>query len=200
MSWIGKPVRRIEDERLLKGQAKFVADVKLPETLEAVFVRSVHAHAIIKKIDATAARNVPGVAAVITAFEIAGRTAPICVAGEVHTPERLLQALKPLDRVHPTPLLPEERVTYIGQAVAIRTSRSRSGRLRGDPDAIFARAPVLIEEEFFTHRYVASPLETRGIQASVDPLTGTLIVWASTQTAHVLQTLLAVMPVVGGVL
>ena len=36
MSWIGKPVRRIEDERLLKGQAKFVADVKLPETLEAV--------------------------------------------------------------------------------------------------------------------------------------------------------------------
>ena len=71
MSWIGKPVRRIEDERLLKGQAKFVADVKLPETLEAVFVRSAHAHAIIKKIDATAARNVPGVAAVITAFEIA---------------------------------------------------------------------------------------------------------------------------------
>ena len=97
------------------GRAKFVADVKLPETLEAVFVRSVHAHAIIKKIDATAARNVPGVAAVITAFEIAGRTAPICVAGEVHTPERLLQALKPLDRVHPTPLLPEEQSPTSGR-------------------------------------------------------------------------------------
>jgi carbon-monoxide dehydrogenase large subunit len=237
MSWTGKPVRRIEDERLLKGQAKFVADVKLPGTLEAVFVRSVHAHAIIKKIDATAARGVPGVAAVITAFEIAGRTAPICVAGEVHTPERLLQALKPLDRVHPTPLLPEERVTYVGQPVAMIAADSLSsatdaaelltmeyevlpavidpvaaldekaplveptwgtnlalsvGSTKGEPDAVFAGAPVLIEEEFFTHRYVASPLETRGIQASVDPLTGTLIVWASTQTAHVLQTLLAV--------
>jgi carbon-monoxide dehydrogenase large subunit len=234
---MGTSVRRVEDERLLKGRGKFVADVKLPGTLEAAFVRSPYAHAILKKIDATAARSAPGVAAVITADEIAGRTAPICVAGEVHTPERLLLALKPLDRVHPTPLLPEERVTYVGQPVAMIVADGVSaaayaaerltieyeplpavidpvaalaegaplvepewgtnlalsvGTTKGDPDVAFAKGPVLVEEEFFTHRYVASPLETRGIQASVDPVTGTLTVWASTQTAHVLQTLLAV--------
>jgi carbon-monoxide dehydrogenase large subunit len=237
MSWMGKSVRRVEDERLLKGQGKFVADVKLPRTLEAVFVRSPYAHAIFKKIDATTARSAPGVAAVITAEEIAGRTAPICVAGEVHTPERLLQALKPLDRVHPTPLLPEARVTYVGQPVAMIVADSLSaaayaaeqltieyeplpavvdpvaalaegaplvepewgtnlalsvGTTKGDPDAAFAQAPVLVEEEFLTHRYVAAPLEPRGIQAGVDPVIGTLTVWASTQTAHVLQALLAV--------
>src|SRR6185437_6831689 len=119
MSWMGQSVRRVEDDRLLRGQAKFVADVKLPGTLEAVFLRSVHAHAAIARIDATAARAVPGVAAVITAQDIAGRTAPLSVAGEAHTPERLLKLLKPLDRVHPSPLLPEKKVTYVGQPVVL---------------------------------------------------------------------------------
>jgi len=119
MSWMGKSVRRVEDDPLLKGRGKFVADVRLPGTLEAVFLRSPHAHAVVRAINATAARAAPGVTAVITAADIVGRTAPICVAGEVHTPERLLKALKPLDKVHPTPLLPEQRVTYVGQPVAM---------------------------------------------------------------------------------
>jgi carbon-monoxide dehydrogenase large subunit len=237
MSWMGKSVRRVEDEPLLKGRGRFVADVKLPGTLEAVFVRSPHAHARIGRIDATTTRAAPGVAAVITAADIAGRTAPICVAGEVHTPERLLKALNPLDKVHPTPLLPESRVTYVGQPVAVVVAESLDqardaaellsveydplpavvdpvaalagdaplvepefgsnlvlsvGTTKGDPTSVFARAKVVVEEEFVSHRYVAAPLETRGIQASMDPVTGVLTVWASTQTAHVLQSLIAV--------
>lgn len=237
MSWIGQPVRRVEDRRLLTGQGRFVADLHQPGTLEALFVRSPHAHARILRIDATAARAAPQVAAVITAAEIAGRTAPICVAGEVHTPERLLRALQPLDRVHPTPLLPPGRVTYVGQPVAMIVAETAAAaaeaaeRLvidyvplpavvdpiealaeaaplvepdwgtnlalsvaatKGDPDAVFAAAPVVVEETFHAHRYVAAPLETRGLQAAVDPVTGALTVWASTQTTHVLQALLAV--------
>ena len=42
-----------------------------------------------------------------------------------------------------------------------------------------------------THRYVASPLEPRGILATVEPFGGALTVWAGTQTPHVLQTILA---------
>jgi carbon-monoxide dehydrogenase large subunit len=237
VSWIGQPVRRVEDRRLLTGQGRFVADLHQPGTLEALFVRSPHAHARILHIDATAARETPQVAAVITAAETAERTAPICVAGEVHTPERLLRALQPLDRVHPTPLLPTDRVTYVGQPVAMIVADTAAAaaeaaeRLvidyaplpavvdpidalaetaplvepawgsnlalsvattKGDPDAVFAAAPVVVEETFHAHRYVAAPLETRGLQAAVDPVTGALTVWASTQTAHVLQALLAV--------
>ena len=39
-NWIGQSVSRIEDERLLKGKGRYLADVKIPGTLEAVFVRS----------------------------------------------------------------------------------------------------------------------------------------------------------------
>lgn len=59
MSWIGQSVRRVEDDRLLKGQAKFVADAKVPGTLEAVFVRTPHAHASMAGIDALVPR-LPG--------------------------------------------------------------------------------------------------------------------------------------------
>ena len=236
-SWMGKSVLRVEDERLLKGEGRYLADLKQPGTLEAVFVRSTHAHANIRGIDTQAARSAPGVVAVLTAKDIAGRTAPICVAGEVHTPEKLLKALKPLDRVHPTPLIPEKKATYAGQPLALVVAESLAQALdaaelvevdyeplpavldpiaaqssdaplvepefgsnlvlsvgisKGDPQAAFARAAAVVEEEFITHRYVASPLETRGIQAMADPVTGQLTVWASTQTAHVLQMLIAV--------
>src|SRR5215813_2298010 len=105
-NWIGQSVSRVEDERLLKGQGRYLADVKTPGTLEAVFVRSIRSHAAIRGIDKQRALAAPGVVAVFTHKDIAGRTEPICVAGEVHTPERLLKRLlerllkvvKPLDR------------------------------------------------------------------------------------------------------
>jgi aerobic carbon-monoxide dehydrogenase large subunit len=118
-NWIGQSVSRIEDERLLKGKGRYLADVRIPGTLEAVFVRSTRSHAAIRGIDKRRALPAPGVVAVFTHEDIADHTAPICVAGEVHTPERLLKALKPLDRVHPTPLFPEKRTTYAGQPLAM---------------------------------------------------------------------------------
>jgi carbon-monoxide dehydrogenase large subunit len=158
------------------------------------------------------------------------------VAGEVHTPERLLRELKPLDRVHPIPLFPTAKVTYVGQPVAMIVAEDRNAALdaaeqlqieyeplpavfdpvaalapdaplvepawesnlalsvatgKGSPDEAFASAPVVVEEEIRTHRYTASPLEPRGILATVEPFGGALTVWASTQTPHVLQTILA---------
>jgi|SRR5579871_4126528 len=235
-SWIGKPLLRVEDDRLLRGQGRFVADLQLPGTLVGVFVRSVHAHAKITRIDASAARAVPGVAAVLIPHDVAGRTEPVCVAGEVHTPEKLMRELNPLDRLHPIPLLPPDKVTYVGQPIAMIVAERRSDAMdaaerlaveyellpaitdataalasgapriepswpdnlalsvatkKGQPDAAFAAAAVVVEEEFHVHRYAASPLEPRGIMAAVDPLDGSLTVWAATQTPHVLQTILA---------
>ena len=62
----GASVPRLEDERLLRGEARFVDDIALPGMLEAAFVRSAHAHAHIREIDKSAALAIPGVHAVLT--------------------------------------------------------------------------------------------------------------------------------------
>ena len=63
---IGQSVRRREDPRLLKGRGRYYDDLKLADQLHAAIVRSPHAHADIKGIDARAALQMPGVHAVLT--------------------------------------------------------------------------------------------------------------------------------------
>jgi len=63
---IGKPVVRKEDAELITGQGRFSDDVNLPGQAYAVMVRSPHAHARIRGIDAAAAVTVPGAIAVLT--------------------------------------------------------------------------------------------------------------------------------------
>jgi carbon-monoxide dehydrogenase large subunit len=62
----GAPVRRREDPRLLTGRGRYVADVELPRLLHVAFVRSAHAHARLRGIDATAALAQPGIVAAVT--------------------------------------------------------------------------------------------------------------------------------------
>jgi carbon-monoxide dehydrogenase large subunit len=67
---IGKRVKRVEDPRLLTGQALFVGDVNLPDMLHAAFFRSDYAHAKLISIDTSAALEVPGVVGVYTAEDM----------------------------------------------------------------------------------------------------------------------------------
>ena len=67
---IGQPVRRREDLRLVTGRGRYSDDVNLPGQAYAVMVRSPHAHALIRRLDAAAARAAPGVLAVLTAEEV----------------------------------------------------------------------------------------------------------------------------------
>src|SRR5207237_10120091 len=66
----GQSIKRREDPRLITGKGTYVDDVKLPGTTHAAFVRSRHAHARIKSIDTTAARNSKGVVAVSTGKDL----------------------------------------------------------------------------------------------------------------------------------
>ena len=68
--WIGKPLRRLEDAKLLSGQGRFTDDVNLPGQVHAAFARSPHAHARIASLDVAAARAAPGVIAVYTGADI----------------------------------------------------------------------------------------------------------------------------------
>ena len=63
---IGARITRIEDHTLLTGSAHFVDDLASPGALHAAFVRSPHPHALIRGVDASAARALPGVVAVLS--------------------------------------------------------------------------------------------------------------------------------------
>ena len=68
---IGSRVPRLEDFSLLTGGARFVDDIPAPGALHAAFVRSPHPHALIRGIDASAARAMPGVVAVLALDDLA---------------------------------------------------------------------------------------------------------------------------------
>ena len=68
---IGQSVRRVEDFRFLTGSGQYVADINRPAQCYAVFVRSPHAHAVIKKIDTEKAAKAPGVLGIFTGKQLA---------------------------------------------------------------------------------------------------------------------------------
>ena len=68
---VGQPVRRKEDDTLVRGKGKYTDDFSLPGQAYAWIVRSSHAHGIIKGIDTSAAKAMPGVLGVWTAADLA---------------------------------------------------------------------------------------------------------------------------------
>jgi len=114
VTYAGQPLKRVEDPRLLTGKGAFVDDLQLPAMLYAVVLRSPHAR--ISAIDASAARNLPGVVAVLTAEDIVGAVRDIPPRP---TPE--LEGLK----VPEHPVLAREKVCYVGQPVAVVVAQDR---------------------------------------------------------------------------
>jgi len=68
--WVGKPIKRKEDPRLIMGRARYIDDISVTGQLWAAFVRSPEAHARIVSIDTSAAREYPGVQAVFTGKDL----------------------------------------------------------------------------------------------------------------------------------
>src|SRR5712671_5484922 len=115
--YIGKPLRRREDGPQLRGQGRFVDDLVFPGTLEAAFVRSPHPHALIRSIDARAARALPGVHAVFTLDDLKPLLA------QERLPLQFRTAQLPPDI---TPfVLASREVAFVGEAVAIVIADTR---------------------------------------------------------------------------
>jgi carbon-monoxide dehydrogenase large subunit len=68
--WIGQPLKRREDHRLLVGAGRFVDDVRPPGCAHVAFLRSPHAHARIARLDTDRARKAEGVLAVVTGADV----------------------------------------------------------------------------------------------------------------------------------
>ena len=75
-SYIGKTVPRPNLDRLMQGRGQYVSDIELPRMAHVMFLRSPHAHAKIVGIDVTAAKQRPGVIAVVTGQELAAVITP----------------------------------------------------------------------------------------------------------------------------
>ena len=114
---IGRRMRRTEDPALLRGKGRFIDDIKLPGTLHAAFVRSQHAHALIRSIDVAAARAKPGVEAVYTAADL------LQVLVRMRLPLAFPEGTLTADAM---PLVLTSRETcYVGETVAVVVASSR---------------------------------------------------------------------------
>ncbi len=106
---IGSSIKRVEDPRFITGKGLYTDDIKLPGMVHAVFVRSPHAHARINSIDVSAARALPGVAAVYTGADMAATG-----VGSIPCGWSLPGLRTP---AHP-PIAVDE-VNYVGEIVAV---------------------------------------------------------------------------------
>jgi carbon-monoxide dehydrogenase large subunit len=77
LPWLGVSVRRQEDERLVRGAARFVDDLDHVKALAVAILRCPYPHARIRAIDARRALELPGVEAVLLAEDVVARTEPI---------------------------------------------------------------------------------------------------------------------------
>ena len=102
-NWVGKSVLRTEDIRFVKGEGTYVDDLPM-DCLHVAFVRSIHAHARLQKIDTSKAEALPGVLAVITGPEVAKVTNPV-------TPRAIT---KPATQY----VMASGKVRYVGEPIA----------------------------------------------------------------------------------
>ena len=114
---IGKPVARKEDDRLLRGEGRYTDDFNLPGQAYASVVRSPHAHARIRSIDARESLAMPGVLAVLTGRD-AAQDGLKPVPFRPITPNPHEVQLK-ASFLAPYPLLPTDKARFVGQALAI---------------------------------------------------------------------------------
>jgi len=111
MSYVGKSIKRLYDEKFVTGRSTYVDDIQI-SALYAAFVRSPYAHALIRKIDASDALKTNGVIAVFTAKDIN----PMLKGGVGPWSAYINTAMfRYLERK----AFPEKKVVYVGEPVAV---------------------------------------------------------------------------------
>src|SRR5688572_12475627 len=124
--YVGQRLRRKEDERLITGRGRYVGDIAFAGMRHVAILRSQMAHATITSIDASDARAVPGVDAVVTAAEIAGKVGPYMPGPQAEVSVLMQERVGPTVRTLPMPVLAEGKVYWVGQPIAAVVAESRA--------------------------------------------------------------------------
>ena len=122
--FVGRPLRRREDARLLTGQGLYIADLMLPRMLHAVFVRSPAAHARIRGVDLSGARQVPGVVYALDGIELAKMVPPVSDT-QLSLPKKWTAQVQHKFLNPQQPLLAHDKVRHVGEAVAVIVAENR---------------------------------------------------------------------------
>ena len=153
LPYIGESVLRKEDVRFLTGAGQYTDDVILQDISYTVFVRSPHAHAVIKKINKAAALAAPGVLAVFDGQDVAADKVggpPCCWLITSTNGEPMKEP--------PHPILAQGKARYVGDGVAMVIATSYEAA---------KNAAELVEVDY---EVLASVVDVRDAQASGAPL------------------------------
>jgi CO/xanthine dehydrogenase Mo-binding subunit len=115
---VGAPVRRVEDPGILRGRAAFLDDLAVDDPVHLAVVRTTVAHARFRVVDLEAARQAPGVVAVVTAGDLGPRNGPFPHPTWFPPSAGLREAIDPLLRPERLWVLADGRVRYAGEPVA----------------------------------------------------------------------------------
>ncbi len=149
MRQVGKPLARREDDRLLRGKSRYLADLAFGDQLEAIVIRSPFARARILSIDTTAALAADGVVAVFTAEDLVDVDPALTRQFYSLTPafvERHDVFLGP----YREPILAPGRVSRVGEPVALLVATGR---------AAAEDAAELVEVDYEPMDPIVDPLE-----------------------------------------
>ena len=209
-STIGQSVPRRDLSGKLTGDAKYAADVQLPGMLIGRILRSPHPHATVVAVDASAARELPGVHAIVTPFDVPdGSIAPDVpildtevrfvgdeVAAVAADDENTAQLALELIEVEyaKLPFVTDARTAIEPDAPPVHTGGNLVGGEpiileRGNVDEGFAEADIIVEDSFSTPAHSGAALEPRVAVASWEG--DNLTVWKSSRGVHQDQLLLS---------
>ena len=189
--------------RLARGRGQYLADIRIPDCLEAAFIRSPLPHARVAGIRFSDSSGMTGDDLGLKPLAILGPG----LAGAPWTPlggGRARFVGEPLavvfskDRYSAEDLVDQAEISLepLGEEVPLHQEAPdgilfRNSTTAGDLEAAFARAERVIEGEFRCARQTPLPLECRGVMAYPDPDTGRLTVWTSTQVPDLVRAGLA---------
>jgi carbon-monoxide dehydrogenase large subunit len=107
--FVGQPIERLEDIPLLRGSGQYVDDLVRKDMLHATILRSTVGHGIVRSIDVSRARKLPGVQSVITAVDLGNPT------------PRVPMRLQPMPEFEAfaQPAMASDKVRYVGEALAM---------------------------------------------------------------------------------
>jgi carbon-monoxide dehydrogenase large subunit len=201
---VGRPVRRREDERILRGATRYLDDIDPAGAAHVAFVRSPYAHARIGGIEVPG--GLDGVVAVITAADLESRVAdlpvqgfeggrvdteghPVLAAGEVRYAGQPVAAVLAETRASAEDAVELVEVDYepldpVLDARESDVTMTHWHRVRGDVDGAFESAAHVVRAAHSLPRLAPVPMEPRGAIASYDEANDLLTVWVSAQDSH----------------
>jgi aerobic carbon-monoxide dehydrogenase large subunit len=203
---LGAARRRVEDERLLRGQGRFVADLRPVGCLHLAFLRAVAAPARIVRLDTHLAAALPGVRLILTGndTEFLGKAAVNPLVDNLHLAEWPILARRGIDAVgQPIAAVIADTLAQAMDAVEAIELEFDEATLpaappvfhqcwtQGDADAAFTKAAHVVRVAIQHARVAPTALEPRAAVADIDAQTSGLTLWLSTQTPHRARTDLA---------